>query len=235
MLPHYSMTQPKGLTSVLKWEANPDFSRESVVLLAGNGSVRTVAVGMILAMLATTANISAAVSVDASNTGNGVLTMAAPAVTGKAKEGVYTVVCTEPAANGGTFEVSDPNGESIGTAQVGAAFTKQVRFTIADGSNDFAAGDRFEITVSGADINPNAGKVVAWDPTASDGSEVPWGIAATDAEAPDGIDLSIGLIALRRDVLCFANGIVWPDGVTDAQKALALEDLEKQGIVVRTA
>lgn len=235
MLPHYSMTQPKGLTSVLKWEANPDYSRESVTLLAGSGAVRTIAVGMIVALLATTADKAAAVVTDAGNTGNGVLTMSTPAVTTAVQEGVYTVVCTDPAANGGTFEVSDPDGESIGTARVGVAFTKQVRFTIADGAADFAAGDRFEITVTGADINPNAGKAVAWDPTATDGSEVPWGIAATAAEAQDGIDLPIGLVVLRRDALCFANGIVWPDGVSDAQKVVALQELSKQGIVVRTA
>jgi len=234
MLPHYTMTQPKGLTSVLKWEANPDFSRESAVLLAGSGAVRTIAVGMIVAMLATASATTASVAADAGNTGNGVMTMSAPAVTSAVKEGIYKVVCTDPATNGGTFEVTDPNGNSVGTAKVGAAFTKQVRFTIADGGNDFAAGDRFEITVTGADINPNAGKAVAWDPTASDGSEVPWGIAATAAEAQDGVDLEIGLLVLRRQVLCFANGIVWPDGVTDAQKAVALQDLEKQGIVVRT-
>ncbi|SHL75929.1 head decoration protein [Roseibium suaedae] len=131
MMPYYSMTQDKGLTSVLKWEVHPDFSRESVVLLAGAGSARTIKVGQLIAMLA------------------------------------------------------------------------------------------------------NEGKAVAWDPDAADGSEIPWGIAATDAEAADGVDLAFGLVALRRQCLCFANGIVWPEGVSDAQKAEALEVLEAQGIVTR--
>ncbi|MCV0429230.1 MAG: head decoration protein, partial [Roseibium sp.] len=100
---------------------------------------------------------------------------------------------------------------------------------------DFVAGDRFEITVTRDDINPDAGKVVAWDPDGTDGSEIPWAIAANAAEAQDGVDLEIGLIALRRQVLCFEAGIVWPDGVTDEQKATALEALEKQSILVRTA
>ncbi|CTQ53549.1 hypothetical protein LP7551_02073 [Roseibium album] len=235
MMPFYSMTQAKSLTSLLKWEANPDFSRESVVLAAGSGAVRTIALGTILALLTTTATATGVSAADAGNTGDGVLTMASPAVTTAAKEGVYKVVCTDPATDGGTFEVSDPDGNSVGTATVGSAFGKQVRFTIADGAADFVAGDRFEITVSRTDINPNAGKAVAWDPGGSDGSEVPWGIAANVAEAEDGTDLDFGLIALRRQVLCFADGIAWPDGVTDAQKAVALEMLEEQGIVVRTA
>lgn len=235
MMPFYSMTQGKTLTSLLKWEANPDFSRESAVLLAGSGAVRSIALGTILALLTTTADAAGVAAPDAGNAGDGVLTMSSPAVTTAAKEGVYTVVCTDPATDGGTFEVSDPDGKSVGTATVGAAFGKQVRFTIADGATDFAAGDRFEITVTKSDINPNAGKVVAWDPAGSDGSEVPWGIAANFAEAPDGSDLEFGLIALRRQVLCFENGIAWPDGVTAAQKAEALEALEEQGIVVRTA
>jgi hypothetical protein len=235
MLPHYSFTQPKGLSSVLKWETHTDYSRESVVLLAGSGAARAIGLGMILAMLTNTATAAAVAAADPGNTGDGVMTMSSPPVTGAAKEGVYTVVCTEPAANGGTFDVSDPDGNSIGTATVGAAFTKHVRFTIADGAADFVTGDRFTIEVTKASSNPNAGKVVAWNPTASDGSEVPWGIAANAAEAPDGQDLEFGLIALRRQVLCYEGGIVWPDGVTDAQKKLALEALEKQGIVVRTS
>ncbi|MCK7611972.1 head decoration protein [Roseibium sediminicola] len=235
MLPYYSMTQAQGLSSLLKWEVHPDFSREPVTLLAGSGSVRKIVLGTILALLATTADVTAVSAADAGNTGDGTLTIANPAVTTAVKEGVYTVVCTDPAVDTGTFEVSDPDGKSIGTAKVGVAFGKQIRFTIADGATDFVAGDRFEVTVTKGDINPNAGKVVAWDPAGAAGSEIPWGIAATTAEAPDGTDLDLGLIALRRQVLCFEKGIVWPDGVTAAQKAEALEALEEQGIVVRTA
>ncbi|MEE4012105.1 head decoration protein [Roseibium sp. FZY0029] len=235
MLPYYSITQDKGLTSLLKWEVDPDFSREPVTLLAGDGAARTIKLGNIIALLATVSDVSAVAAADAGNTGDGTLTIADPAVTTAAKEGVYTVVCIDPAADAGTFDVSDPEGKSVGTAKVGVAFGKQIRFTIADGANDFIAGDRFEVTVTKGDINPNAGKAVAWDPAGADGSQYPWGIAANAAEAQDGSDLDFGLIALRRQVLCFEKGIVWPDGVTAAQKAEALEALEKQGVVVRAA
>ncbi|MCV0427814.1 MAG: head decoration protein, partial [Roseibium sp.] len=130
-LPYYSMTQAATLTSLLKWEVHQDYSRESVVLAAGSGVVRTIALGTILALLTTTDAVSTSIEVDAGNTGDGVLTMSSPDITTAAKEGKYTIVCTEPEANGGTFEVSDPDGKSIGTAVVGTAFGKQVRFTIA--------------------------------------------------------------------------------------------------------
>lgn len=234
-LPHYSVKRPPDLTSFLKWEVNPEFSRESVTVKGGAGSVRKITLGQPIALLAEDASVTAVAAADAGNTGDGVLTLADPAVTSAVKEGVYTVVCIDPELDGGTFDVSGPDGKSIGTAKVGVAYTKQVKFTIADGAADFAAGDRFEITVTQDDINPRAGKAVAWDPTANDGSQHPWGIAATTVEAQDGVDLYLGLIAIRRHALCFEAGIVWPDGVTDAQKALVLTAFEKQGLVIRTA
>ena len=152
-----------------------------------------------------------------------------------AREGVYVAVCIEPAVDGGTFDVQDPDGKSIGTATVGAVFGKQVRFTISDGATDFVAGDRFEISVARASAASNAGKVVAWDPDASDGSQVIWGIALNEATAPDGQDLVGGLVGLRRLSLVKERGIAWPAGITDRQKALAIEDLEALGVVVRTS
>jgi hypothetical protein len=78
---------------------------------------------------------------DGTDTGKGVLTMDAttPVVAG-AQPGVYVSKCTVPAVNGGTFQVFDPHGVSIGTIAVGATFATQVKFVIADGAPDFAVG-----------------------------------------------------------------------------------------------
>lgn len=93
--------------------------------------------------------LSAAAAARAGNTGNGAIT-AAPAVTGAADEGVYTLVAAEPGADGGVFRMEDPEGVFLGTVRVGVAATLGGvgPFTIADGAADFVAGDTFEIEVS---------------------------------------------------------------------------------------
>jgi phage tail sheath protein FI len=58
----------------------------------------------------------------------------------------FTVVDAIP-VNGGVFDVRDPQGVLLGTTTVGAAFSNQVAFTIADGSTDFIIGDGFDVTV----------------------------------------------------------------------------------------
>ena len=54
------------------------------------------------------------------------------------------------AANSGEFVVYDPDGIEIGRVAVAATFNNQIKFVIADGSNDFAIGDAFSVTVDGA-------------------------------------------------------------------------------------
>ncbi|WP_321504049.1 head decoration protein [Breoghania sp.] len=234
-MPFYSISRAPDLSSLIKWEANPDYCREAMTVLAGNGGARKIPALSIVAKLSTVTLTTAAAAAGAGNTGDGTLTLSDPAVTTAAKEGIYTVTCTEPAADGGTFNVEGPDGKSVGTAKVGTAFAKQIKFTIADGATDFAAGDSFTVTVTADVIGSNAGKVVAWDPAGTDGSEVAYGFACNEATAPDGEDLVGGLVVLSRMALCFAGGIAWPDGVTPAQKSAVLEVLEERGVVVRTA
>lgn len=81
-------------------------------------------------------------------TGNGVLTLATPKTAAGVKPGVYNVVIIEPASNGGTFEVEDPDGVIVGTGVIGTPFDGVVKFTLADGSTDFVAGDRIPVTVT---------------------------------------------------------------------------------------
>lgn len=84
------------------------------------------------------------------NTGNGTLTLDAttPRLAG-AKQGVYRIRCTSASANSGTFTVTDPLGNTVGTYVVAAAaFSSDIKFTIADGSSDFVVGDGFDVTVT---------------------------------------------------------------------------------------
>lgn len=93
---------------------------------------------------------TATITAEAGNVGNGTAAVASPSTGVGAQDGQYRAVCVGTATNGGTFEVYDPNGDPVGTATVGTLFSNEVRFTISDGSTDFAAGDEFKIDVVGA-------------------------------------------------------------------------------------
>lgn len=93
------------------------------------------------------------------NVGNGLLTLASPAHGNAAVAGVYRVRLKTPNANGGVFSVVDPQGNVLDDAVVGTPYTGQViKFAIADGTDDFAVGDGFDVTVTVstglASVNP---------------------------------------------------------------------------------
>ncbi|MGE8942708.1 phage tail sheath family protein [Leptospira interrogans] len=95
-------------------------------------------------------SIVPAVSVvpDEDNAGNGVLTLAGTPYGPGIKAGEYTLVCTSAAANAGTFSVTDPDGEELDDATVAVAYDDVVKFTIADGADDFEVGDTFTLVVA---------------------------------------------------------------------------------------
>ena len=205
-------------------EAMGGRSRDKAVIAAE----QTIEPGTPLGQIGATGTLTAASAADGGNTGDGALTLASPAVTSAARPGVYTVTCIEPASDGGTFDVEDPDGTSIGTAKIGVAFAKQVKFTIADGATDFAAGDRFTITVGAPD---GTFSFKAWAPAASDGSEVARALALYGATTGEGETASIAI--LSRDAEFNSNMIAWPNSTTDAQKSAALESLADRGLIAR--
>lgn len=85
---------------------------------------------------------------DGDNAGNGVMTLDGTPYGAGIVAGDYRVECATAAANGGTFNVIDPTGNVVGQATVGVAYVGPLRFTIADGANDFAVGDGFTVSVS---------------------------------------------------------------------------------------
>ncbi|ESW92663.1 head decoration protein [Mesorhizobium sp. C280B] len=205
-------------------EAHWHRSREAVKIAFS----QTIVANSLIAKKAVVADIVATAAADAGNTaGGGALTLANPAVSSKVKDGVYNVICTEPATNAGTFEVFDPSGKSIGKATVGVAFTKEIKFTIAD-ATDFVAGDRFTVTVAADGVDY---EWVAFDPTATDGAEIPGGYAIYPATTP--ADARIGIAAIVREAELNGNCIAWPAGITAGQKADATQELEKLQIILR--
>lgn len=225
-----TVNAPKLQTDVLKWAAHPEFSFEQKTLAAGDGADNVALIGTVLGQIVRGA-ITVAAAAMAGNTGNGVLTLAVTPNSTDAKAGVYTALCIEPAANGGKFEVSDPDGVLVGVATVGVAFDGDVKFTIADGATDFIAGDGFNVTVS---VAAGSSKVVPLDLTADDGSQIAAFVALAAKTAADGgVDLPI--LVAARNVVLRSQGLVWPDGINATQKAVALASLESRGIVVRAS
>ncbi|QKS28138.1 MAG: head decoration protein [Candidatus Accumulibacter similis] len=75
------------------------------------------------------------------------------------------------------------------------------------------------------------GQVKALDPSASDGTELPTGVllGAVDARLADRPD---GLIVARHAVVA-DTALVWPFGITPAEKNAALATLKSLGILAR--
>lgn len=231
-LPYYSLSKPATLSNVAKRLECFEYSCDPYTLLAGSGAARAVLIGTPLGMITAAGAISAAQAAVAGNTGNGTLTLANPAFAAGALLGVYTVTCTTGGADGTSkFRVEDPLGVVVGTATGGAAFSKAVKFTIAGGGTAFVVGDSFTVTLTQA-AGANDGKVKAWDPTATDGSQVLWGFAANDVTAADGID-NTGGFAIRREAILRDGGIIWPAGLSAANKAAAVAAADLRGIVIR--
>lgn len=193
------------------------YSREKVTVITG----QVLTIGMVVGKLHT-----GVVSQDYTGTGDGVMTLDAttPALAG-VQVGDYKVVCIEESADGGLFEVLDPQGNSLGQVAVGDTFANQIKFAIADGAEDFDVADIFVINVL-----PGF-KVTQLAPAGTNGSELAVGfmVSDTDATAADVLG-----VAILREAIAKDTGLVWPAGITDAQKSTALAELERAGIITRT-
>ena len=198
-------------------EANGGRSRETVTVLSG----QSLAAGQVLGRIVLGAAAAAAF---AGNTGDGVL--GAVAVAQGAKPGLYKLVVIEPAANAGKFSLEDPDGVVIGTGTVAVAFSAGgIGFTLADGAADFIAGDGFTIAVAAG-----SGKVRALHPASAVGADTAAGVLfdAVDASAADKVG-----VAHLRDAEILASSLVWPAGITDNQKTVALAQLATLGLIAR--
>lgn len=201
------------------WEVGGLYARKRITLLTGN----SVESGQVLAKVTkAAAAVAAAV---AGNAGNGAF--GAVVLSDGYKLGVYRVTFIEPGADAGDFIVEDPEGIQVGAGEVGVEFDAGgLTFTIADGGNDFAAGDSFTVTIS-----EGSGKYVPLDQDAIDGSEVACAVAydAIDAGAAD----ADGVAWVRGPCVMDANVLVWPDDIDANEKAAAILQLEEVGILVR--
>lgn len=195
-------------------------SRDTATIAAS----QTIVVGQVLARQAGTGTATAVRAPLSGNTGNGVMTLASPAVDATVMGGEYRVVFIEGDTDGGTFEVFNPAGVPIGKGTVGVAFANGVKFTIADGSTDFVAGDGFSIKV-------NAGlsmgdTYVAWAP-----GLVADAIAGYAAKTGAGETAQIAVINAHATVRL--ADLTFGGSPTTAEQAQAMRDMEAKLIKFR--
>lgn len=222
-----AITEPLHAGGFMVSEANVHRAREQVTIALS----QTLVAGQVLGKAGVAAGITSSAAAAASNTGgSGAITLDVTApVAASAQNGVYQAICIEPASNGGTFEVFDPGGVSIGVVAVGATFNNQIKFVIAD-ATDFVSGDRFLITVGrefGADE-----QYKAFDMTATDGAQHAAGIL-WDAVTTDGSTTKQATVIARAAEVRAAD-LTWPaSNLTAAQKAAAIAELQALGIQLR--
>lgn len=190
-----------------------------VTLVSGAGDLaRGTVLGKITKGSATAAAKSGG---NAANTGALTLDATTPVLAG-AKVGVYTVRCITAATNGGTFRVTDPDGFVLGDVAVGATFANDIKFAIADGTQDFIVGEGFDITVaagSGYYKTVNSANV--------DGSNVAECILAADTNATSAAVAALVYVTgqFNTEALTFGGS----DDAADHREALHL-----RGIILTT-
>jgi len=212
------LTEGQHKAEFVVTETDGTISRETVTVLKG----QNLKAGHVLGQVGVGAASGVAVS---GNTGNG--TLSAVTVGAGAKPGLYAVTCVEPAAGGGTFLVEDPDGITLGTAHVGAAFNSEIGFTITAGTADFVSGDRFNVTVSGG-----SGKYKEYNPANTDGSETATALLLDNVDATDA---DVAAVVIARQAEVNANELIWFTGATSDQIAVGLNQLKRQAIIARSA
>ncbi len=173
---------------------------------------------------------SASATKSGGNTGTGTFVLdATTPILPRAKEGVYTLRCITAATNSGTFRLEDPEGFVLGdftiTGGAGGTVTvaEQIKGVITDAGTDFVVGDGFDITISAL-----TEKLVEYNPTGADGSQIVRGILMKNTNATSGDTAST---ALRRgSAIVNANDLVWKTGISAAQKATATAALLRLSI-----
>lgn len=220
-----TLTEGRHSGEGLTYEAPNYFSRKEV-LLAANESVEP---GQVLGEITSGGAVTVA-KTDVAGANKGVITLANPAYGAGVMAGKYKVVFIEPATDAGAFIVEGPDGVVIGNGNVGVAFTGVVKFTVADGTSDFVAGDTATLTVSIA-APAAVGQFRAWDPDATDGSELACAIAHDAKVAP--ADAPVRLLTIYQHAIWREADMVFKAGTTPEEKAQAISQLGKAQITTR--
>lgn len=197
----------------LVWDLDPSYNRETINV----NTPQDLADGTVLG------RIKSGAGAKVSGTGDG--TVGAVTLGPDAEVGIYVLTGLTESANAGTFSVRSPSGAYLPPLTVAVAYaTTHINLTIADGANDWDIGDVIHVTVTGGDYE-------ALDPSANTGEQSAAGIlfAAVDASDAD----AAGVALVRGPAVVKAESLIWPEGISDANKAIALAKLAQAGIVAR--
>lgn len=122
----------------------------------------------------------------------------------KAQNGTYRVQLLATSATA-EFEVIAPDGGKLKRGQVATAYASDhVNFTLANGGT-MTSGDYFNFVVANG-----TNEVVAWDPTATDGTQDPAGIlfAATNATSASAKATIVSRLAeVKASLLSWKSGV----------------------------
>jgi len=201
-------------------------SRDELLTFAGAG---TILEGTILARKAVADAVAASAF---TGTGDGTVTLAT-VQPGQVipVAGAYVLNCIEAVADGGVFELVDPNGALVATnliLTVGAGGstvfeTNGLQFTITDGTANFAVGDTATLTVA-AD-----GKMVPFDKAGAGGAQTPKAVVAYEVVAAGAGDESIRAM-VRGDVV-LSRLVIDADGDATNVDNAVIDELRDYGIV----
>jgi hypothetical protein len=94
-----------------------------------------------------------------------------------------------------------------------------------------ATGQNLKLGTVVARLTAN-GKIVALDLTTQDqptGAETAYGVLIQDTDATTADKETI---IVARDATVASNAVIWPDGITTAQKSTATDQLKERGILI---
>jgi len=192
--------------------ANGTLSLENAILATGNELQAGAVVG----------EVFAAAGSKISGNGDGVI--GAVTLGAAVERGTYVLTCTAAASNAGTFSVITPSGNTLPNLTVGTAYSgAHINLTVADGGTDWGVG-----AVIHVDVTP--GSYAALNTAASDGSQIAAGLLYARTDASDG---AVACVVVARSAEIKADGALWPNGITDGQKAAAIASLNARGIFLR--
>lgn len=201
---------------------------EEIIIASGAGELDP---GTVIARVTEggSQTVAAAVAV-AGNTGNG--TVGSLTADTGAKPGTYRITIVEPASNGGTFTVEDPDGVQQPSGTIGVAYSAGgINFTLADGATDFVAGDAFTVAVSYA-TGASADRYVLHDPALANGAEDPANTAIL-FHAVDATSADVKTVAtVRGPATVNYNCLTFKSGMSAGDKLAARNALRDKGMVV---
>jgi len=221
-LKHSILKESNRLGDVLKYEAPNLYSRDEIIVAKGQNLKLGTVVGKL------TKDIVKAIP-GQSNKGNGILQNI---TTGPASErGIYTLTCIvvkDSSSKETIFNLTSSAGNLLQDVIADKAYKQShLGFTLNEGKTPFALGDTFSIVVAGHN------KIVALNPTATDGSNKAYGVLFDDTDATGTSAADERAVIIAREAVVSDHSLIWPQKITPDQLSVATHQLESRGIIIR--